>query len=335
MANFNLSKKYNINEINETLDKFVNIQRNNKIITSFDGRELCRVEVSNKYYNFDFSAFCKKIVGEIENYFTPDAYLLKIRSGGFQELRLVGSEVDINGETYLKMIGITNSTNTQWALSMNIGLVRKSNVTGSVYVSFHNKHYKKSMPNKIKNFADNLINFNINIEYHIKTIKDLAQKIVSFEDLIKVLSTNKDGNEIKSMALKVRALSKKLMEYGYPKYIITLTAKDIFDAYTELFKNYDTAVIGRETRRILGALDKCDKNRIKIICHSDIEKKVKEDYPDNMILSRSSISSISSTIRSLISKNTTFIVCLKKQDDINFLKEYTFHNSNPYEIITY
>jgi hypothetical protein len=122
-----------------------------------------------------------------------------------------------------------------------------------------------SLWNIIKNFADNLINFNINIEYHIKTIKDLAQKIVSFEDLIKVLSTNKDGNEIKSMTLKVRALSKKLMEYGYPKYIITLTAKDIFDAYTELFKNYDTAIIGRETRRILGALDKCDKNRIKII----------------------------------------------------------------------
>lgn len=267
MVNFNLSNKYNLNKINETLDKFVNVQRNNTVITSFDGKELCKVDVSNKYYNFDFSSFCKKIVAEIENYFVPQAYLLRVRSG-VQELRLVGSEVDINGEAYLKMIGIINSTNKEKALSMNIGLVRKSNVTGSVHVSFRNKHYKTSMPNKIKNFADNLINFNMNIEYHIKTIEDLSQRNTTFKELVKALSTNKDGDKIKSMVLKVRALGKKLMEYGYSDFAntlrnpfsdtvedFTLNVKDVFDAYTELFKNYDTSVIGRETRRILNALE--------------------------------------------------------------------------------
>jgi len=268
MINFNLSKKYNINEINETLDKFINIQKSNRVITSFDGKELCWVEVSNKYYNFDFSSFCKKIIAEIENYFTPDAYLLRVRSG-IQELRLVGSEVDINGETYLKMIGIINSTNKEKALSMNIGLVRKSNVTGSVHVSFRNKHYKTSMPNKIKNFADNLINFNMDIEYHIKTIEDLTLRKISFKELVKSLSTNNEGDKIKSMTLKVRALGKKLIEYGYSDFTNTLrnpfsdtvkdfdvNLKDVFDAYTELFKSYDTSIIGRETRRILDAIEK-------------------------------------------------------------------------------
>lgn len=274
MVNFNLSNKYNLEHINETLDKFTNVQINNQVITSYDGRELCRVSVSDIYYNFDFSAFCKKVVSEIENYFTPEAYLLRVRSG-VQELRLVGSEVDINGEVYLKMIGIINSTNKEKALSMNIGLVRKSNVTGSVHASFRNKHYKSSMPNKIKNFADNLINFNMDIEYHIKTIEDLSQREISFKELVENLST-KDGERIKSMKLKVRGLGKKLYGYGYWKHRNTLynpfsetvedfnvKAKDVFDAYTELFKNYDTSVIGRETRRILDALNKEKEEKVQ------------------------------------------------------------------------
>lgn len=269
MTNFNLSNKYDLIKINETLDKFVNIQKGGNVTTLYDGKELCSVEVSEKYYNFDFSDFCKKVVSEIENYFIPDAYLLRVRSG-IQELRLVGSEVDINGEAYLKMIGIINSTNKERALSMNIGLVRKSNVTSSVHVSFRNKHYKSSMPNKIQNFSDNLINFNMDIEYHIKTIEDLSKKDIDFRELVDALSTNKDGERIKSMYLKVRALGKKLIENGYSNFVnilrnpfsdtveqLVINSKDIFDAYTELFKNSDSAIIGRETRRILDALDKC------------------------------------------------------------------------------
>jgi hypothetical protein len=267
MIKFNLANKYDFDKINDTLDKFKNIQNENNIVTSFDGKIISTVQVSNKYYNFDFAAFCKNIVLEIENYFTPEAYMLRIRQGT-QELRLVGEEIDVNGEPYLKMLGITNSTNTQLALSMNVGLVRKSNVTGSVHLSFRNKHYKATMPDKLKNFADNLINFNMDIEYHVKTLNDLATKEMSFLDLAEALSTNIDGDKIKSMNLKVRALGKKLSEYGYSKFRNTLNnpfsdtvedfkinTKDIFDAYTELFKKYDTSVIARETRRILTALN--------------------------------------------------------------------------------
>lgn len=276
MTKFNLSNKYNLDKINKILDKFSNIQYNNVVTTSFDGKEICSVDVSNKYYNFDFSEFCKNIVAEIGNYFTPDVYLLMARSG-IQELRLVGEEIDINDESYLKMISIINSTNKVRALSMNIGLIRKSNVTGSVHVSFKNKHYKSSMPNKIKNFADNLINFNIDIEYQIKTIKDLSQRDITFKELVESLSTNVNGERIKSMNLKIRALGKKLMEYGYSDFSntlknpfsdtvkdFTLNTKDVFDAYTELFKNCDTSVIGRETRRVLDTLEKCSKIKINI-----------------------------------------------------------------------
>lgn len=265
MVNFNLSDKFNTGKIYETLDKFKNIQNGNKIISYYDNRKICTVEVSDIYYNFDFSLFCKKIVSEIGNYFTPDAYLLRIRSG-IQELRLVGGDVNINGEKYLKIISIVNSTNKQRALSMNIGLIRKSNTVSNVHVSFRNKHYKSSMPNKIKDFSDNLINFDMDIEYHIKTIEDLIEKNISFKKLVSNLSTNSKGEKIKSMTLKVRALGEKLI-YKYSENVNTLrnpfsetvddfkvNSIDIFNSYTELFSKYDTSIIARETRRILNAL---------------------------------------------------------------------------------
>jgi len=265
--NLHLTNAYNFDKINETLDKFENVERDNTIITSFDDRVICSVDISKKYYNFDFAKFCKSIVSEIDNYFTPDAYLLKIRSG-IQEFNLVGEEVEINGEKYLKMFSIINSTNKQRALAMNIGLVRRKNNSGSVHVSFRNKHYKSSMPTKIVSFSDNLINFNIDIEYQIKTIEDLAKKEVSFLTLVKNLTTKPNGQLIKSMPLKVRALSKKLeSSYGYSQYIetlrtplseeakdFTISAIDVHNAYTELFLNYDTSIVARESRRILDAI---------------------------------------------------------------------------------
>lgn len=261
-------QEYNPEQIIDTLNKFKNVQRENSIITTFDGRQICRVDVSHVYYNFGFSKFCKKIVGEIENYFTPLAYRLKVKRG-VQELKLVGGEVTINGEVYHKMIAIVNSTNKQRALSMNIGLIRKESGSSSVQAYFRNKHYKSSMPDKIKSFADNLINFNMDIEYQVKTIEDLANLNVSFEKLCQNLMF-KDGEKIKSMVYRVRAFMKKLEEYNSEKYFIStedfeVNAYDAYKVYLELFAEYDSAVIARETRRILEALGK--------------EQAVEEDEP--------------------------------------------------------
>lgn len=271
MTKLNLAQTYDFDKINETLDKFKNIRKRNTIVSSFDGRTLCSVDVSDKYYNFDFSKFCKMIVSEISNYFTPEAYLLRV-SSGIQELRLAGEEVDINGDKYLKLFSIINSTNKQRALSMNVGLIRKKNKSSSVHVSFRNKHYKSSMPDKIVSFSNNLINFNLDVEYQISTIEKLSKKEISFLDLVKNLSAKPSGKFIKSMHYKVRAFGKKLEEYGYYE-INTLrnpfadnvsdfkvNAVDAHNAYIELFSNYDTTIISRETSRILTAIKSCNYN---------------------------------------------------------------------------
>lgn len=269
-------KVFNLTEVNEKLDKFSNKLENGFLITSYDDREICRVEVSKIYYNFDFTNFSKSIVSEIQKYFTPEKYSLKAASG-VQEIRLVGDELYIDNERYEKMISIINSTDKSRALSMNVGLVRvdKNGYPKSytILTSFSNKHYKASLPDKIKDFSDNLINFNMDINFHIKTIEDLKNKEVSIIDLAKALIFNEDGKIIKTNELKLRSLGKKLIyNYNFRKeytLLSNLTANEIgkyddlkinssiiYNAYMELFKDSDTSIIARETRRIIEALEK-------------------------------------------------------------------------------
>jgi hypothetical protein len=173
------------------------------------------------------------------------------------------------------MISIVNSTDRSKALSMNVGLV-KYNQRGdrdaiTILTSFCNKHYKSSLPDKIKSFSDNLINFNMDIDFHVKSIEDLANKEISIVDFAKSIMYDEKGKLIKTMELKLRALGKKLAyDYGFRKNYNTLVnltesdisnvkdftikSKTIYDAYIELFKDSDTSIIARESRRIIDTL---------------------------------------------------------------------------------
>lgn len=268
-------KIFNLTEVNEKLDKFSNKIEDGFLITSYDNSEICRVEVSKVYYNFDFTNFSKSIVSEIQKYFSPEKYSLKAASG-VQEIRLVGDELFIDNERYEKMISIINSTDKSRALSMNVGLVRVEKggypKSYTILTSFSNKHYKSSLPDKIKDFSDNLINFNMDINFHIKTIEDLKNSEVSIIDLAKSLLFNEDGKVIKTNELKLRSLGKRLISYynlrKHYTLLSNLTANEIgkfgdlklnssviYNAYIELFKDSDVSVIARESRKIIEALE--------------------------------------------------------------------------------
>lgn len=263
-------------QVNATLDKFSNKIENGWLITSYDEREICRVEVSKIYYNFDFTNFSKSILSEIQKYFTPEKYALKAASG-VQEIRLEGDEIFIDNERYEKMISIVNSTDKSKALSMNVGLVRRDKGERyakhyTILTNFSNKHYKASLPDKIKSFSENLINFNMDIDFHIKTIEDLKNKEVSMIGFAKSILFNEKGKVVKTVELKLRALGKKLSyDYGMRKYYTTLAnltaanidkvedfkinAKILYNAYVELFKDQDTSIIARESRRVIESLE--------------------------------------------------------------------------------
>lgn len=275
-ATVSINKEFNSEEVNSNLDKFSNVLVDGCLVTSFAGREICRTDVSKVYYNFDFSNFSKSIISEIVKYFSPEKYALKAASG-VQEIKLVGDEIFIDNEKYQKMISIVNSTDKSRALSMNVGLVKLDNrghiVSSFILTTFTNKHYVASLPDKIKSFSDNLINFNMDIDFHIKTIEDLKNNEVSIVKLAKTMMFDKDDKVIKTVELKMRALGTKLMyNYGFRNYYNTLSnltasnldkiqdlninSKVIFDAYMELFNNKDTAVSARESRRIIDGLEK-------------------------------------------------------------------------------
>ena len=262
-------------EVNEKLDKFSNKLENGFLVTSFDNREICKVEVSKIYYNFDFANFSKSILSEVQKYFTPENYKLKAASG-VQEINLIGDELYIDNERYEKMISIVNSTDKSKALSMNVGLVKREKNSSAksitILTNFSNKHYKSSLPDKIKSFSENLINFDMNIDFHIKTIEDLKTKEVKIIDFAKAMLFDDQGKVIKSIELRLGAMGKKLAyEYGFRKNYNTLTnltndginkvedftinAKVLYNAYIELFKDSDTSIIARESRRVIEALE--------------------------------------------------------------------------------
>lgn len=264
---------FNSERVLSVLDKFENVIENGKLVTTYDGRSICSVEVSKVYYNFDFSSFSKSILGEIVNYFSPEKYSLRVASG-CQEIRLFGDEIWIDNERYEKMISIVNSTDKSRALSMNVGLVRcEKGYYPRFYIvltSFTNKHYKSSLPEKIKSFSDNLINFNMDVNFHIKTIEDLKNKNVSLVEFAKAMSYDEDGKFLKSIPLKLNALGKRLWWNKSIRNNLNLlksenfdkltdakvNAKILFNLYVELFKEQDTSVISRESRRVLESLDK-------------------------------------------------------------------------------
>ena len=118
-----INRAFDSVKVNENLDKFSNVLEDCYLTTMFDNRQICKVEVSKIYYNFDFTKFSKSILSEIQKYFTPEKYTLKITTG-VQEIRLIGDEIYIDNERFQKMISIVNSTDKSRALSMNVGLSR-------------------------------------------------------------------------------------------------------------------------------------------------------------------------------------------------------------------
>jgi len=71
-----IKNDFNSEEINSNLDKFDNKLVDGCLTTSYDGKEICKVDVSKVYYNFDFSNFTKTILSQIQKYFKPEKYSL-------------------------------------------------------------------------------------------------------------------------------------------------------------------------------------------------------------------------------------------------------------------
>ncbi|NPV12920.1 MAG: DUF932 domain-containing protein [Ignavibacteria bacterium] len=276
-----IQRDYDKNAIFDTLDKLVLSRNQNNILTHYDNRLISNTVVTEKYELFDFPKFAKEVVNEVENYFLPEKYELRITQGQ-QELRLIGEQVLINGDRYSKMFNILNSTDKSRALQLNVGLIRFICSNGMVvavndeHSSLRTKHFKSTMPDKVKEFIESLENFDMSISKQSETIENLIGKFVSFKELASKFALDEHGVINDNKSLKLRAFSKKLLTSQTDKLTdlndeqvallknphmflspefnlvdIEMPAYKALNCWTEVYRSYDSSVLKRETNRIL------------------------------------------------------------------------------------
>jgi hypothetical protein len=268
----------------EKIEKFDIAHVQNVVKTSYDQRVLAVVDVSEKYWSFDFRTFALNIIKNINKYFSPEKYSFRI-NGGAQEIRLIGETVKVGGDIYYKMFNLVNSSDKTRALQMNIGLVREANNT-PVIISVENenasvsgRHFYKSLPDRLAHFVDVLPEFNIIIEKQVAHLQKLNEKTVSLKSLYReLLREDEDGVIKPSDILRVRALTKRLLKsqssdvmqitnteinlLNHPKdlfqssFDLNINAKKIINLYTEIYTQRDSTTIERECHRLIEILDK-------------------------------------------------------------------------------
>jgi len=285
---FGIEKEYSKDEIFAVLDKLKISQEGLNVLTHYDGKLIANTQVSKIYEVFDFPTFAKEVVSEIEKYFTPEKYKLRITKGA-QELRLIGEDVLINDDVYQKMFNIINSTDKSRALSLSAGLMRMVCTNGLVvgvedeFEQVRVKHYKTKLPDKVVKFIEGLSNFDISINKQAETISNIVGKSVSFKDIIKGMAFNKDGLVTSTTSLRMRAFCKKIQssqsdaikglsveqinllnnvhimvsekeKFDKEPTDIVMDAYKALNLYTEIYRNYDSTVLKRETNRIFDLL---------------------------------------------------------------------------------
>lgn len=272
---------YNKDMIFQTLDQLEISQRGDHILTRFEGNLIAESVVTDKYELFDFPIFAKSVIGEVENYFTPERYQLRITKGR-QELRLTGEELPINGEKYYKMFNILNSTDKSRALQLNIGIIRFICTNGMVialsdeYSGLKTKHFRATLPEKVEEFINKLENFHITINKQTEAIENLQGRFVTFKSLMEKIALDEEGLYNESKNLKLKAFGKKLLTSQtdrildlnseqasllknprlflnpeFKKVDVEMTAYQALNCWTEVYRTYDSSILKRETNRIL------------------------------------------------------------------------------------
>jgi hypothetical protein len=273
--------EYEASKIKEQLKQFeIHQEESGNLITKFQGRIINSSKVSHIYQPFDFSNFSMNIIEQVENYFQPEKYYLRIRKG-IQELRLIGEEILINGDLFYKMINILSSTDRSKALQLNIGLYRDACDNGlifGIYGGYRTKHYKSSLSKVVEEYVNSLTQFNISVDSQAAILKTLRKEKVSFLEVARGLAYDEKDILSNSGILRIKAWSKKLLNsetdamsdlsgeeflllnqpenyLEQDKVDIIIPAYQAFNTYIEIYRSYDSSILRRESDRILDLIN--------------------------------------------------------------------------------
>jgi len=245
----------------------------NGAITTKDGKQVLSVYTPTDQYEIvSFADAVKQLMGAVSKIFTPEFYQINIKTG-FQELKLKGKQVVINGDVFHEMLWLTNSSNGSRRLSVRYGLMRQICSNGACITlkgsSFQIKHLVSNNVNEeLKKFMMELPA--LDIMEQVKVIKSIGNKTIkvkdlitrlnpekkmeitpAFIDLVKKFSSSKtDAIGTKKDAL-ITGLNVPIKDMTKETLDTPINAYAIFNCYTELFRSADASMIEAQTNKIL------------------------------------------------------------------------------------
>lgn len=256
-----------------------------KIITTYNNENICTSERSQRYGVFDVHGFVSGILPSINEIFKPEKYSLKIERG-IQEIKFFGGLTSLKIGDTVKSLSIMSSSNGQKSLQIIAGLVRVICTNGMVIwekdqnLQIITKHFESTLPEKIQYFEEKLLDLPIHFDKQIEYINKLNDSPVSLVELANKLIINEKldtGNNVSPSGLiRFRLLVDKLrnsetdrldstkltaeqhrllymskpMEYLNNKIDIEVPKQQLFNCYTEIYRDRHTDIIRKESTRI-------------------------------------------------------------------------------------
>ena len=280
---------FDLNILSDSLNK-LNVKRSNSVvITEFDNKIVSKYNCSEKYGELDFSQFSRSIINEITDIVEPDFMTLRFRQG-FQELRLMGKEINIRDEIFFPTLSIFNSTNGLSKFLVGIGLIRHICSNGMMLgiegksLKVECRHYKQVLQDKKEEIIKELPKMKIAIPEYVTLIQKMNESDISLQKFMQnILKTgNNPDKEYQYLLQNIKRFGKMLinsktdsinpMIYNESqldfiensmKYLhqnekvadIVLDKYTIFNCYLEVFNKSNTGIISKESDRVMKALE--------------------------------------------------------------------------------
>ncbi|MBS1646914.1 MAG: DUF932 domain-containing protein [Bacteroidetes bacterium] len=276
---------YSYHNLCSILDDLKIFKKRRQVITQLGDTKICSMCPSKKYGLFDFPTFVKESLPWLKKSFPIDYYTLDIMAGR-QQLKIFGEELEINKESFRKVFYVRSSSNGRHPLLMGVGYYRllcSNGLIASVGEELFNvrtRHYKTTINSFLEDFKERIPLIEPAFEQQKKVFLQLADETIDLKVLVRGLckGTKQEPQKLVIENLKKMGKSfqysssdkvdastlstrekevlynpiKSLYEADAPK--ITLNKFKVYNNYTEIFRNRDTAIIEKENRRILNVL---------------------------------------------------------------------------------
>jgi hypothetical protein len=287
---------FNSEELAAKIEKFNAFRDGNVVHTQHENGTSIAEPVSDQYRFFDFKSFAHNVIALVSQQTQVFYYSLHIRRG-VQEIDLLTNPVYVGGEMYYQSLSLLNSTDRSRALQFNAGIMRWNDKNAFI-IPLPNASTSERAVHKGATFEERVKVINAFVDTlpelmpnQLEIIEKLGHLTVSVKSIVKAFLAERRGdtNEITisainrakaflfrlsqnmsvserneaGMATEDMYMLKQPLDFAKSSTDLTVNLYESFLWYTELFKNRDTSVINRESKRFFDLVAKFDVKTIQ------------------------------------------------------------------------